>query len=157
MPKPMFGENRLRKHFRLCRHKKNQLDALCYAKSHASRIEAVVTDLRILSGPQQIFYPPTDTPYVYGLKLVQELSLACPKLPVIAYSRFLDTASPTRSAVDEFLLKPPANLLNIYKTPIDPEVAVRHMLYTFLGFDKTSTTTSLADYTRANPAAIIQL
>ena len=136
---------------------KNHLDALNYAKSHTHRIEAVLTDLRILSGPAQNFYPPTNTAFVYGLKLTQDLSVECPTLPVIVYSRFLDVGSPTRIAVDKLLLEPPANLLNIYQTPIDPERAVRNMLYSYLKYDFSSKTISLAEYTRANPPKIIAL
>lgn len=142
------------KFFQITIRVRSETDACDSAMVHANKIDMVITDLRILSGPNQDFYPPTDGQYVYGLKLIDSLSRICPNVPVIAYSRYLrPSGTPTGNAVDLFLKGTNKNLLNFYNTEISVHPIVVQMNDKYSHFK--SANLSLVEYLKAYPAAIV--
>jgi hypothetical protein len=114
---------------------RSQVEALEFIRSNRSRLDGVITDLRILSGPNQDFSPPVNTNFVYGVKLVEDMDAAgIAHIPVVAYSKYLGNiagaASPTRREADAAKLQF-RFLLEVLPTEPDSEAFVLRILNLF--------------------------
>lgn len=78
----------------------NEQQAFAFVKKHASKVDCIMTDLRIKSGPHQDFMPPVNTRFVYGIRLLEDLSReGITHIPVVAYSQYMSPGSETEKAV----------------------------------------------------------